>query len=101
MDALKTISSFLFIFGLPVLCLILAFQNRREKQSKPFLGWFLLIVGGGMCLFTFSMSSLAILSVVGRVKFSLKHELIGFLVWFLPSFMLALSGWLLIKKPEN
>lgn len=95
---MKILAGILFVVIVPILCILLLWDVRRSKRSYTSLGWVLFIIG----IFMTSMVVLTFIPVIAYAisggEVCLFGEMIGFLVWFIPSLLMLLVGWRLRRK---
>ena len=90
----RIIAGPLFLFGVPCLCIFLAARSRKKNEGKPFLGWALFVIGSLMVALTAFTHVTTMLALQEHADVDL---LCGFLVWFIPSLVMMLSGWAIRK----
>ena len=98
---MKTLAGILFVVIVPILCILLLWDVRRSKRNYTSLGWILFMIGIVMTAMVVLSDIPVIASAIAGREICLFGELIGFLVWFVPSFIMLLTGWHLRKKRKD
>jgi hypothetical protein len=98
MDTFKSISGLIFVLGMPLFCLSLLRNYRKNKTYIPFLGWTLFAVGFLM-IFVAIFSSLPMFIFFPQKRSA--ESIIYFLVWLVPSTAMAYTGWATRNKPRS
>jgi len=98
MNIFKSISGMIFVLGMPLFCFSLLRNYRKNKTYIPFMGWILFAIG-------FLMIFVAIFSYLPMFIFFPQNRsaesIIYFLVWFVPSTVMAYTGWRTRNKPRS
>lgn len=98
---MKFIAGLIFILAIPLLCMLLLWHAYKSKRKYKLGSRVLLYIGLVMSCLTLFTYIPTIVSALSAERMSFFNEIIGFLIWFIPSFSMLLTGWLLQKRSRE
>ena len=88
----------LFVIVVPTLCILLLWHKHRSHRKYTVAGRILLYIGIFLCAITLFTYVPTITAGISGKEISLSSEIIGFLIWLIPSLFILLTGWSLQKR---